>query len=74
MGAPDFMYQVQDQGVRGTKKGSPMIGEPSVYMFIDLLEICEILLNICCRSNENLLEFLLTGTCRDRMSADDILL
>ena len=51
-----------------------MIGGPSVYMYIDLLEICEILLDICCRSNENLLEFLLTGTGRDRMSADYILL
>ena len=40
----------------------------------DLLEICKILLHVHSRSNEDLLELLLTCTCRDRMSADDILL
>ena len=40
----------------------------------DLLEICKILLLVDSRSNEDFLELLLTCTCRDRMTADDILL
>ena len=43
------------------------------YMY-DLLEICKILLHIGSRSDQDFLEFLLTCTCRDRMSADDIFL
>ena len=39
-----------------------------------LLEICKILLLVNSWSNEDFLELLLTCTCRDRMSADDILL
>lgn len=44
----------------------------SVYEI--MLEICKILLHIDSWSNQDFLEFLLTGTCRDRVSADDILL
>ena len=51
----------------------PQNCEPS-SIYGDLLEICKILLDICCWSNENLLELLLTGTCRDWMSADNVLL
>ena len=40
----------------------------------DLLEICKILLLVNSRSNQNLLELLLTCTCRDRMTADNVLL
>ena len=39
-----------------------------------LLEICKILLLVNSWSNEDFLELLLTCTCRDRMSTDDILL
>ena len=40
----------------------------------DLLEICKILLLVDSWSNEDFLELLLTCTCRDRMTTDDILL
>ena len=43
-------------------------------MIYSLLKICKILLSVCSRSNKNLLELLLTGTCRDRVSADNVLL
>ena len=46
---------------------------PSSYMCL-LLEICKILLHVSSWSNKNFLELLLTCTCRDRMSADNILL
>ena len=39
-----------------------------------ILEICKVLLHIDSWSNQDFLEFLLTGTSRDRVSADDILL
>ena len=39
-----------------------------------LLEICEILLHVGRRSNQDFLELFLTGSCRNRMSADDVLL
>ena len=44
------------------------------FLIYDLLEICKILLLVYSRSNEDFLELLLTCTCRDRMTADDILL
>ena len=46
----------------------------SFIVIINLLEICKILLSIGSRSHEDFLELLLTCTCRDRVSADDILL
>ena len=41
---------------------------------MSLLEICKVLLHVGSWSNQDFLEFLLTCTCRDRVSADDIFL
>ena len=45
-----------------------------IFIYPDLLKISKIVLHINCRSNKNLLEFLLAGTGWDRMSADNVLL
>ena len=46
----------------------------ALSVYNNLLEISKILLIVVCLSDENLLEYLLSCTSRDRVSADDIFL
>ena len=48
--------------------------ESASFDICDLLEICKILLLVYSWSYKDFLELLLSCTCRDRMTADDILL
>ena len=60
---------------KSIKKSCHVIGHGNFCANIsDLLEICKILLHVGSWSDQDLLEFLLTCTCWDRMSADDVLL
>ena len=56
------------------KKKNPAFLPDSSDVYVSILEICKVLLHVGSWSDQNLLEFLLTCTCRDRMSADDIFL
>ena len=63
-----------DVYIEGDNKKRMTVWSSSDNIYEILLEICKILLHIGSWSNQDLLEFLLTCTCRDRMSADDVLL
>ena len=56
------------------KKSCHAFGMATSVQYLNLLEICKVLLSVNCRSNEDFLELLLTCTGRDRMSADNVLL
>ena len=56
------------------KKSCHAFGMATSVQYLNLLEICKILLSVYCWSNEDFLELLLTSTGRDRVSADNVLL
>lgn len=56
------------------KKRIPTCIKPGFSYHVVMLEVCKILLHVGSRSHKDFLEFLLTCTGRDRVSADDIFL
>ena len=53
---------------------NPAYKKPGSLDMLSLLEICKVLLHVGSWRNQDFLEFLLTSTCRDWVSADDIFL